>query len=468
VLVPETLQQHPRADAPGMRGGVGRARMITAGMVFTGFATAATAVLVAASQVLPVQITIVLLGVMAAFVLHDRSRVLLFAVLMVPSLSLVRRVTAGSAGYTDSDPLILLPIALVVAVVVLSWTKPRTDSSQRFVRGAAVAVIAGTAITLVLRGSFEVSSLFFAGLLVVPLMLAISLSTGRMPPVWNVVSSAIPALAVLAGTYGVIQFFFLPAWDRAWMITSRLTSIGAPLPMQVRVFGASESPGPYALFLGLAITLCLAKAVVEPRVLRRTAWVTVGAYILFPLLLSGVRSTLVGIVVSAVLLTIVRARGVTRLVFLAFLVGGYVLLQAVVGRFGSGSSILTSDRYSGFSTQDDSFIARVNLLRSVGNPLNYIVGDPAAANADNLYVSVLIRYGLLAAIALLTLMAALVVSAVQRLARGHTEGAALSMMFIATNSVFGPIFDALFGILIGIVMGAMMTAAVERNQSSPR
>jgi hypothetical protein len=444
-----------------MRGGAGKARMITAGMIFTGLATAATAVLVAASQVLPVQITIVLLGVMAAFVLHDRSRVLLFAVLMVPSLSFVRRVTAGSAGYTDSDPLILLPIALVVAVVVLSWTKPRTDSSQRFVRGAAVAVIAGTAVTLVLRGSFEVSSLFFAGLIVVPLMLAISLSTGRMPPVWDVVSSAIPALAVLAGTYGIIQFFFLPAWDRAWMITSRLTSIGAPLPMQVRVFGASESPGPYALFLGLAITLCLAKAVVEPRLLRRTAWVGVGAYILFPLLLSGVRSTLIGIVVSAVLLTLIRARGLTRLVFLAFLVGGYALLQAVVGRFGAGSSILTSDRYSGFSTQDDSFVARIDLLRSVGNPLSYIVGDPSAGNADNLYVSVLIRYGFVAAVALLALVTVLVVSAIRRLAAGHSETVALSVIFIAVNSLFGPIFDALFGIVIGVVFGTLMSVARE-------
>jgi len=433
-----------------------RARKFTRGQIIAVLAVSITVVLVATSQVLPVQITIVLLGGLAAIALYDRRRILLFTVIMVPSLSLVRRVTAGPAGYTDSDPLILLPIALVVAVVIMSWTRPRTDSRQLFVRGAAAAVVVGTVGTIVLRTSFDVSSLFFAGLLIVPLLLALSLSTGRLPAVWDMVSSAIPFLAVLAGAYGIVQFFFLPDWDRAWMITSRLRSIGAPLPLQVRVFGASESPGPYALFLGLAITLCLANAVVAKRVDRRVGWVVVGAFILFPLVLSGVRAALVGIVVSAVLLTLVRARGVTRLVFLSFLVGGYALLQAVIGRFGASSSILTSDRYSGFSTQDDSFIARIDLLRSVGNPLSHIVGNPEAANSDNLYINVLIRYGLVAAVALLVLVVALVILAIKGLAKGHAETVALSVVFIAVNSLFGPIFDALFGIVIGIVLGTIM------------
>ena len=55
-------------------------------------------------------------------------------------------------------------------------------------------------------------------------------------------------LIVLA-IYGVIQFAWVPPWDGFWMDHAGMSSIGRPLPFQVRVFGTLNAPGVYAIFL---------------------------------------------------------------------------------------------------------------------------------------------------------------------------------------------------------------------------
>lgn len=421
-------------------------------------------VLLAAISVvhLPIQVTLVLLGALAALILHSRTRVMALVVILIPTLGLVRRLAAGESGYTDSDPLILLPIMLVVVVLVTSLTHPRVDPDKSFMRFLALTIAFGVGMAVLLRGAFGVEGLFFAGLIIVPMMLAVMLSTGRLPSLWDATREALPALAFAVGTYGILQFFVLPEWDRAWMLTSKLQSIGHPFPSQVRVFAASESPGPFALFLGLVLTVCLAAAVVETRTAQRFWWILLSAYITYPLLLSGVRSALVSVGICAVILTIVRARGVSRVLLLGFLFGAYYMLNSVVARFGAGSTILSADRYSSFSAEDDSLVARQNLIASVGNPLKYIVGNPNAPVSDNLYIDMLFRYGLVPALALILFMICITAAAIVNLNRKHAEAASLSVVFIAATAFFGPTFNSLFGILAGIVFGTVMAATRTR------
>jgi hypothetical protein len=421
-----------------------------------------TAALVGVGLRMPTQVVLVALGIAAAFVLHDRSRVLAFVVVLVPTLSLVRRIVAGPLGYTESDPLILLPVVLTLAIVVMSWTRPRTNDRGSYLRGLAAAVVIGAGATVVLRAAFTVQGLFNSSLIIVPLLLAIAISAGRLPPIWDATRAVLVPVSLLAGTYGIVQFLVLPTWDRAWMITSDLSSIGAPLPLQVRVFGASESPGPYALFLGLVITISLASSVTASNRARAILWFGLGMYLTVPLLLSGVRSALLAVVVCAVILTLIRARGLTRILMIGFLAGSYYLLTQVLARFGAGSSILTADRYTNFSTQDSSFVARMNLLSSVGNPLNYVVGNPNAVGADNLFVSTLVRFGLLAAVALLGLVVVLTAHAIKNLTARQFEAVSLAVVFLSVMSLFGPTFDALFGLLVGLVYGSLM------SQSPPK
>jgi len=418
-----------------------------------------TAVVTLVSVVASVQVALVVVGLIVALILFSRTRIIVLAVLLVPTLSLVRRIAAGPSGYTASDPLILLPTLLVIVVVALSLTRPSTNDRGSVLRTLAVFTALGVATTVVLRGAFNVDGLFFASLVIVPMLLAVVLSSGRMPPVWDAVRRVLPGVAVFAGTYGIYQFVALPEWDRAWMRTSQLTSIGQALPFQVRVFAASESPGPFALFLGLVLTVCLAAAVTEAKGNRRLGWTALSAFLAYPLLLTGVRSALLGVAVSAVVLTLLRARGFSRVVIVAFLVGAYYLLTAVVARFGSNSTILTADRYTEFSADDDSLVARLALLQGIGNPFAHLVGNPNGGGADNLYVDTLLRYGLVPAAALLMFAIGITVVAIRNLARKMAETASLSIVFIMTMSLFGPTFNSLFGVLAGVVFGTVMAAS---------
>ncbi|WP_423917953.1 hypothetical protein ACPEEZ_09460 [Frigoribacterium sp. 2-23] len=430
--------------------------------IFYSLCTIAAVFAVFAALYLPIQMTLVVLGLAIAFILLDRTRIIALAVFLVPTLSLVRRLTGGEKGYTDADPLILLPILLVAIVIAASWSNGRVIARHVFARGLIGGVIVGTAATVILRGAFSISALFFAGLLIVPLLLSWVLSDGRLAPVWNPIRTMLAVVSILAGTYGIIQFFFLPTWDRAWMITSQLTSIGQPEPLKVRIFGASESPGPYALFLGLVITMCLASAVVERQLGQRLIWIALGSFLTLPLLLSGVRSALVGIAIAAVVMILIRARGLQRVFLVAFLAGAYYLLKAILSRFGGSSTILTTDRYTGFSAQDDSFVARVRLFSGVGNPLKYIIGNPNLPNADNLFVSTLFRFGLIPASCLLVLFLVVTWLALRNIVDNHAESVSLCAIFISVQAFFGPIFDTLFGIVIGVVFGSVLAFASRR------
>lgn len=431
-------------------------------LALTGLAVAVVVVIVLA---VPVQLALVILGLIVGASMRNRTAVLVFAVILIPTLGLIRRLVAGPAAYVEADPLILLPLVLVIGVVVFSWTNERTDKSTRASRVFALTTIVGVAVTVVLTASFSVDGLFYAGLIIVPLLLATALSTGRLPEVWNAVTRVLPIVSFAVGLYGIYQFFVLPEWDRAWMRSSLLTSIGHPLPLQVRVFGASESPGPYALFLGLMITLCLAAAIREKRAQRVLGWLALGGFLAFPLLLSGVRSALLGVGLCVLVLALIRARGFTRIVLVAFIGGAYYLLTFVLDRFGAGSTILTADRYTAFTAQDDSLVARLNMLASVGNPLQYIIGNPNAPTVDNLYIDTLLRYGLLAAVALLLLVFSVTALALRQLATRTNETAALAAVFIATQTIFGPTFNSLFGILVGVVFGTVMAVPRQKREA---
>lgn len=51
---------------------------------------------------------------------------------------------------------------------------------------------------------------------------------------------------LVMGIYGLIQYFYLPAWDVYWMRHADMHSIGLPYPLLVRVFSTMNSPGPFA------------------------------------------------------------------------------------------------------------------------------------------------------------------------------------------------------------------------------
>ena len=62
---------------------------------------------------------------------------------------------------------------------------------------------------------------------------------------------------LVMGVYGLIQFFFLPPWDRYWMLNAPITSTGPAVPLEFRVFSTLNSQTPFAdvMMAGLLLLL---------------------------------------------------------------------------------------------------------------------------------------------------------------------------------------------------------------------
>ncbi|GJD18552.1 unknown protein [Rivularia sp. IAM M-261] len=54
---------------------------------------------------------------------------------------------------------------------------------------------------------------------------------------------------LITGVYGVIQYLIAPEWDKYWLISTKLTSMGDPEPLKIRVWSTMASPGPFACMM---------------------------------------------------------------------------------------------------------------------------------------------------------------------------------------------------------------------------
>jgi len=52
---------------------------------------------------------------------------------------------------------------------------------------------------------------------------------------------------LVMGAYGVMQYLIAPEWDRFWLIQTKLTSMGEPKPLGIRVWSTMHSPSPFAI-----------------------------------------------------------------------------------------------------------------------------------------------------------------------------------------------------------------------------
>jgi hypothetical protein len=157
---------------------------------------------------------------------------------------------------------------------------------------------------------------------------------------------------LVLGLYGLLQFFYLPAWDRNWMLNAPIDAIGLPEPLEVKVFSTLNAPGPFAVVMMAGLLLLFTGR-------GALRWLAAGpGYATF--LLSLVRSAWVGWVVGVFLL-LVQIRGLRRLrllgvglLFLGVLLP-IITLEPVTN--------LVSERLQTFTSleQDASYRARVDL-----------------------------------------------------------------------------------------------------------
>ncbi|MEO1235393.1 MAG: O-antigen ligase family protein [Planctomycetota bacterium] len=191
-------------------------------------------------------------------------------------------------------------------------------------------------------------------------------------------------LAAGAVAYGWYQFLVLPPWDAAWMGWSQMNSIGAIEAGGFRPFSTMASPGPYSVFLALALVPALVNARWRPG-----GWL-VPAFILSGLLLTLVRSAWLMLAVGLVVWAMTgrsREAGRTVMVVGVMAIAGGFVMPYVPGA-DRISNRLDSLTHLG---SDHSASDRADLLRDgpqmlVHHPLGQGLGSTGTAvrmaNAD--------------------------------------------------------------------------------------
>jgi hypothetical protein len=168
----------------------------------------------------------------------------------------VRRVVDYESSTRDmaiiSTPFLVLFIPLLV--VLAKWRQVVSRETAPFLYATA-AIFYGAFIACI-HSEFSSAA---TGLMmwIAPIAFGLYLVSERekILALYDGMARAMLGGTLVAGAYGLIQYFFIPPWDAAWMRSVDMVTIGKPEPMEVRVFSTLNSPQVLAAFLMVGILL---------------------------------------------------------------------------------------------------------------------------------------------------------------------------------------------------------------------
>jgi hypothetical protein len=232
---------------------------------------------------------------------------------------LIRRLVDLSAGYDNLSLMILGPLVALLpacgrAFELLGTLRGASRMAPLLVVAACVFY---AALLTLCYGDWV--SLGREGIKwAVPMAYAIALVDKSDPDdilehAANVFAFALP----IVGLYGIAQYVDPPDWDRFWMQSTTILSIGLPLPYEVRVFGTMNGPASFATFISIGLLLVwlqkkkwfwqifLIPAVVALFLtLYRTAWTSAFAAMLFCSIFSSTKARIIPLFVGIVVATV--------------------------------------------------------------------------------------------------------------------------------------------------------------------
>lgn len=404
------------------------------------------------------------------------------ALVLVPLVALIRRLTGGPDAYVENDPLVLLvPLLLVPALAALLQVKgDRRLAGARWLWLGLIGYWAG--ITLVVPSGSLVVRLFGIVSVLLPAALGYAVFEGLHDKLPRFALLSVLVLAPLAGAYGVLQYLVNPSWDLAWLADRQedLISVGLPEPGAYRVFGSLEAPLPFALYLGLGLVALAAWGLWArpgPRALLTalpTAVVVIAA-----LVLTATRSVLFGLPLVAAL-AVLALPGRRRLAALAL--AGVVGVATLVVPAVAADQLYQGDERQADRLrvdqvgEDTSLLARLDLLDQfsdvVADPLGSglgtsgqatrLEGDEDADNVDNGYLSIAQETGVVGAALFVALGLTAVVRGRRLLqermtpSRGFTVGGSYLvvvyfLVLLLTGAVLSSSSAVLFWVALGLV-----------------
>jgi hypothetical protein len=199
------------------------------------------------------------------------------------------------------------------------------------------------------------------------------------------ISRAFLIVTPIMGVYGVFQYLNPLVWDRYWMVYAGMSSIGLPLPFQVRVFSTMNSPASFATFatIGLLVFgftrkgwLALSAGIFISLALMlsqyRTAWIALGAGLTYGFLFASTRGRSTGIIVVGAIVAILAVTG------------DGPISDMLSQRFASmqqgaqdGSAVERISEYVGMYTMSDDYVFGKGFATMLGDVPGLVAVDGA-------------------------------------------------------------------------------------------
>lgn len=241
---------------------------------------------------------------------------------------------------------------------------------------AIAAVLYGTLIAAATFHVVEPAAVLPAWLLPIFWGLYIFVERRDLPAIRRGFERAMMAGTLVAGVYGVLQYYLLPKWDSAWMISAEMVTFGRPEPLEVRVFSIMNAPQILAVFLMAGMLLAY---------VSKSRW---KYYVLAAgfasLILSSARSSWIGFV-GAVLYLAFRGSFRERLRVLSISVGCAIMLVGLTQIPSLSAAVTTRlssliDPQNDLSAQDRTESNKVVADLLTGRPVGYGLGVDAGFN----------------------------------------------------------------------------------------
>lgn len=319
----------------------------------------------------------------------------------------IRRYVDWVAGaFNPLSPISLTPLVIsgLVFLMVLQNYRRLPVYFQRIVRFFAVAFALSFAVGLIRN---QMAAVYALAEYIAPLsIMGCAVLTQGNEKILDRWVRTVGWAAVAACAYGWYQYYTIPPWDAFWVRSVGFEGyLGNLRSTEMTVFSTMAERGPLAGFLAFAVIPMLISA----RWRNSLGWFSV-ALIISILLLTFVRSSLILVVMAAVLFPVLnRGRGSFKIILLIGAAG--ILASMGLGKFSGGDRV--SDRLGtlGDIASDGSFqgrlaIARHGIGEMLGNPLGTGLGSTGLAGrvntgaveagaviGDNGYLSIMISLG---------------------------------------------------------------------------
>lgn len=292
----------------------------------------------------------------------------------------IRRVVDYKNGYFDPysvislTPIIVGGMAVLVVVIGLnSHSSSFGSSTLRTIYRYAFATALAFVIGLI---NVRFGAIYALGDYIAPIgLLGFGALYANRLDILDRWCNSVALSGLVVAVYGIWQFYTIPPWDAFWVRAVNFEGyLGILEPTKMTLFSTMSDRGPAALYL----CSCLILVALRPGTLGLLRF-PAGLVILFAMLLTYSRTTVIQIALAAVLFPLlnrgVGTRGIIAVAIVSLLLGES-LLQSLTG---SGTAAARVSTISGLP-EDSSFRGRLMLMRfaisaSLSEPLGLGLGS---------------------------------------------------------------------------------------------